>query len=105
MENPETRNLSLKFTRTRLSPGGRMVVLTASGRSQPAWVDDRQGHGIFTYYLLEGIDRAEEERRKVSAGGLERSLASSVEQAASTQHIGETLQTPEISGNPRIVPF
>ena len=39
----------------RISKGKGRVILSASGANEPAKEDDQLQHGIFTYYLLEGL--------------------------------------------------
>jgi hypothetical protein len=50
-------NLSDNFL-DRISQGKGRVILSASGANEPAREDDRLKHGIFTYYLLEGLREA-----------------------------------------------
>ena len=65
-----------------LAPG-KVVALTASGANQAAGAYPRQGHGLFTYYLLRGLngDAADKDGR-VTVASLYASLAARVQDEA-----------------------
>jgi hypothetical protein len=67
---------------TELAPG-KIVALTASAANQAAGADTAQGHGLFTYYLLRGLngDAADKDGR-VTVASLYASLAARVQDEA-----------------------
>ncbi len=62
---------------------GKLVALTASAANQAAGADAAQGHGLFTYYLLRGLngDAADKDGR-VTIASLYESLSKNVEDEA-----------------------
>jgi hypothetical protein len=64
-------------------PAGKVVSLTASGANQAAGAEAGQGHGLFTYYLLRGLngDAADKDGR-VTLASLYSSLAPRVRDEA-----------------------
>lgn len=47
--------LSRDFIKSVFEEAEGIAVLAASAMDQRAWEDSRKGHGVFTYYLLEGL--------------------------------------------------
>jgi hypothetical protein len=76
--------------------GGRVLSLTASGPSQVSGTLDEQGHGLFTYYLLKGLNGAAADANgRVTSRGLHGYLAPKVQDEAQRQN---REQTPQIGG-------
>jgi len=71
-------------------PGARMTILTAAASNQIAGFSEEQGHGLFTYYLLKGLDE-----RHFDAQSLYESLKPNVEKAARRQN---SIQEPTLRG-------
>jgi hypothetical protein len=72
--------------------GPTIVALTASSGQQITGVEESQGHGAFTYYLLKGLNR---KAREETVQGLYDYLKPQVEDAARRQNRD---QTPELLG-------
>lgn len=71
---------------------GRLVVFTASDANQISGTLDSQGHGLFTYFFLKGLDGAAADARGgVSAKGLHDYLAPKVADEANR---GNRTQSP-----------
>ncbi len=65
------------------APGGRVIALSASAGNQISGVDDAQSHGLFTYYLLKGLNGAAQDKDgHVSVQALYDYLTPKVEDAA-----------------------
>jgi hypothetical protein len=62
-----------------LPPGGKLVVLAAAGGDEITGTAPDQGHGLFTYYLLQGLDRS---RGEATMKGLYDYLLPRVQDAA-----------------------
>ena len=75
-----------------LSVGPTIVALTASSGQQITGVEEAEGHGAFTYYLLEGLNRKAADE---SVQGLYDYLKPRVEDAARR---GNRDQTPSLLG-------
>jgi hypothetical protein len=74
----------------KFSVGPTIVSLTASSGQQITGVEESQGHGAFTYYLLKGLNK-----QVRTVGGLYDYLKPLVEDAARRQNRD---QTPELIG-------
>ncbi len=75
---------------------GKTVVFTASKGNQISGTIEREGHGLFTYYFLKGLDGAAVTRRspeRVTVGSLYRYLLGRVTAAA---HRQDREQTPQL---------
>lgn len=68
-----------------LSGEGR-IILTASGINEPAWENQKLGHGLLTYFLIEALLGAEEVRsaKKISILKLLERVSSKVVDAANS---------------------
>jgi len=72
---------------------GAMVALTASAGNQISGTLDEQGHGLFTYYLLKGLNGAAPSRGgRVTAGSLYEYLKPAVEEEAARENRNQTPQ-------------
>ncbi len=72
-------------------PLGAARVLAAASGAQIAAVLPGEGHGLFTYYLLQGLrGGAADARGRVTLDGLERFLAPAVAAAAARQNLTQT---------------
>lgn len=77
------RPLMTKIKEGGLSPGGNIAVLAASKKTQIANVIKKQGHGLFTYYFLKGLNgKAINRDGHVTLGSLYQYLEPAVEDAA-----------------------
>ena len=70
--------------------GGKVVALTAASGSEISGALDEQSHGLFTYYLLKGLNQG-----KTSLGELESFIKPQVEDEA-RRHNRD--QTPQLAG-------
>jgi hypothetical protein len=79
-------------TQVRETPaaGGKIVALTASAGDEISGTRDDQGHGLFTYYLLKGLNEG-----KRSTGELYRFLKPKVQDEARRENRD---QTPALTG-------
>ncbi|MDP3543900.1 MAG: caspase family protein [Elusimicrobiota bacterium] len=74
---------------------GKLVVFTASGGNQISGTFDSQGHGLFTYYFLKGLDGAAADAQgRVTAQGLHDYLSPKV--ADEANRVNRT-QSPQFS--------
>jgi uncharacterized caspase-like protein len=73
--------------------GGNVTALSASKADQVSGTLDSQGHGIFTYYLLKGLNGGAEAGGAVTVKGLYSYLAPKVADESSNQN---RHQTPEL---------
>jgi len=72
---------------------GKLVVFSAAGPDEITGTDEAQGHGLFTYYFLKGLDGAAKDKRGVvTAKDLYDYLAPKVEDAARRQNRDQTPQ-------------
>jgi hypothetical protein len=69
------------------SSAGKLVVMTASEADEISLSDDQQGHGLFTYYLLKGLN---DKSGKISAKGLYDFLLPRVQDGARSQNRDQT---------------
>ena len=72
---------------------GKLIALTAAQADQESGVLESQGHGLFTYYLLKGLDKGAVKNGHVTVGGLYRYLKPKVSDEAG---IDNRSQTPEL---------
>lgn len=87
-----TRPLVNKVDLGASSDIGKLVIFTASDANQISGTIDSQGHGLFTYYFLKGLDGAAADARgAVSAKGLHDYLSPKVADEASR---GNRTQSP-----------
>jgi uncharacterized caspase-like protein len=78
-----TRPLVNKVDMGSAAAMGKLVVLTASAGNQISGTLESQGHGLFTYYLLKGLNgSAADDQGFVNAQALYRYLAPKVEDEA-----------------------
>lgn len=100
-------------SRSSLSPeallqqlgGSGRVILTASGADQEAIEDRRKGHGLFTYYLIQGLMGAPEvlDGAAIPFLSLAQFVTQSVEAAAATfRHRQQPAIRGEIDGEVRL---
>ena len=71
---------------------GKIVVLAAAGAEEITGEEENQGHGLFTYYFLKGLN---ESGGKNSVGQIYGYLKPKVEEAARQSNRG---QTPQLLG-------
>jgi len=72
-------------------PGGNMVLLAAAEGNQVTGVREEAGHGLFTYFLLKGLNgEAADPAGRVTASGLFGYLKPRVEDAARRQSRNQT---------------
>lgn len=72
---------------------GRVVSLTASGALEISGTDEAQGHGLFTYYLLRGLNgAAKNEAGAVTLASLHEYLTPNVQDEARRQNRQQTPQ-------------
>ena len=72
---------------------GKVVVLAAAGAEEITGEEESQGHGLFTYYMLKGLN---ESQGKNTVGGIYGFLKPKVEGAARQSNRG---QTPQLLGS------
>ncbi len=77
-------------------PAGKLLVFAAAKGNETAGVLDSQGHGLFTYYYLRGIDRADQKHRNLTPRSLFDYLKIRVREKAAAQ--GRD-QVPVLAGN------
>ena len=88
-----TRPLVIKVREGVVPDDGKMVVLTASRSDQITGVLEEQGHGAFTYYLLNGLNgKALDSDKRVTARSLYAYLKPKVEDAARLDNRNQTPQ-------------
>lgn len=76
---------------TQLGGGGTTIALTASAGNQISGSIDEQGHGLFTYYLLKGLNGgAQGSDGRVTVTGLYRYLKPAIEQEAARENRDQT---------------
>jgi len=80
---------------------GRLVVFTASANDEISGSEDTQGHGLFTYYFLKGLNGATKESGgHVTVKGLHNFLSPEVQNEARRQNRSQTPQLlPPHAGN------
>ena len=71
---------------------GKLVVMTAAGPDEVTGTDEKNGHGLFTYYLLKGLN---EKRGKGPVQGIFDYLLPNVQDAARRDNRD---QTPQLFG-------
>lgn len=76
---------------------GNMVVLSATSGDQTAWQYDRQGHGMFTYFLLKKL---QESSGETSMGELCEYICDRVGKASIVEN--RKSQTPSVIASPRL---
>lgn len=77
-------------------PSGKLLVFAAARGTETAGIIKSQGHGLFTYYFLRGIDRAEKKQLELTPSALYGYLKTRVEERAALK--GRD-QTPILAGN------
>ena len=87
------RPLVTKIKEGAVPSSGKLVVLTAARSDQESGILDSQGHGLFTYYLLKGLNGGAEHGGHVTVAGLYRYLKPKVQSEASLDNRD---QTPEL---------
>lgn len=82
---------------TAIDPGGKIVLFAAASAREITSVLKEQGHGMFTYYFLKGLDDAAQAKdsKGLSARSLYEYLKPKVQDAASRQNRD---QTPVLDG-------
>ena len=74
---------------------GKIVVLAAAGAEEITGAEENQGHGLFTYYLLKGLNESSGKNTVAQIYGY---LKPKVEEAARQSNRGQTPQL--LSGSP-----
>ena len=87
------RPLVTKIKEGAVPSSGKLVVLTAARSDQESGILDSKGHGLFTYYLLKGLNGGAEHGGHVTVAGLYRYLKPKVE---SNANLDNRSQTPEL---------
>lgn len=77
-------------------PAGKLLVFAAAKGDETAGILKSQGHGLFTYYYLRGIDRADQKHRNLTPRSLFDYLKIRVREKAAAQ--GQD-QVPVLAGN------
>ncbi len=77
-------------------PAGKLLVFAAAKGDETAGILESQGHGLFTYYYLRGIDRADQKHRNLTPRSLFDYLKIRVREKAAAQ--GRD-QVPVLAGN------
>ncbi|PIR18704.1 MAG: hypothetical protein COV48_06080 [Elusimicrobia bacterium CG11_big_fil_rev_8_21_14_0_20_64_6] len=81
------------------SVGGKTVALTASGSDEVSGTIDAQGHGLFTYHFLSGLNgAAADSRGRVTLEGLYGYLVVKVRDEARRQNREQTPQLLQDAG-------
>ena len=80
------------------------TVLTASAPDQISWSSDELGHGIFSYYLMKGMEGGADGNQdgKLTAGELHAYLLDKVNRQAAIQN---KKQQPQLVGDPDQIVF
>ena len=93
-----TRPLVTKIAAAEDEADGKIVSLTASAQDEISGMIEKQGHGLFTYYLLRGLNGAAQgPDGKVTVKGLYDYLSPRVQNAARRDNRAQTPQlNPEI---------
>lgn len=69
------------------APGGKMTVFSAAGGNQVTGTLEDQGHGLFTYYFLKGLNELGRASKKtIPAAGIHEFLSPRVQDAARRQN-------------------
>ncbi len=87
------RPLVTKIREGALPESGKILVLTAAKSDQEAGVIRKEGHGLFTYYLLKGLDEGAVRNGHVTVSRLYGYVKQKVERKAS---LDNRTQTPEL---------
>ena len=87
------RPLVTKIKEGAVPASGKLVVLTATRSDQESGILDSKGHGLFTYYLLKGLNGRAEHGGHVTVASLYRYLKPKVQSEAS---LDNRSQTPEL---------
>lgn len=77
------------------APQGKMVTLSAATGEETAYPYDEQQHGMFTYYILKGL---QDSKGKISLGELADYVKTQVKQRSIV--INHKSQTPTVSASP-----
>lgn len=86
----------VNVTQTSVAPGSKVLLFAAAAPSEVTGTIKEQGHGIFTYYFLKGLDGAAADKNgSVTPLGLYEYLKPKVQDAASKQN---REQTPVLEG-------
>lgn len=80
------------------TPQGKMVTFSAATGDETAFPYEEQQHGMFTYYLLKGL---QENKGKISLGELADYVQTQVKQRSVV--INKKSQTPTVSASPEAV--
>lgn len=73
------------------APGAKISLLTAASGNQITTTLERQGHGMFTYFLLRGLNgEAKDARGRITAKSLHRYLKPRVQDEARRQNRDQT---------------
>lgn len=90
-----TRPLVTKVAAAAAEEDGKIVSLSASAADEISGMTEKQGHGLFTYYLLKGLNGgAQDADGKVTVKGLYDYLSPRVQNAARRDNRS---QTPQLS--------
>ena len=74
-------------------PGGRIVSFSAASGSQISGTVEEQGHGLFTYYFLRGLNGfAKDSRGRITAKSLHDYLSPNVQDTAKRTNRDQTPQ-------------
>ena len=78
------------------APQGKMVTLSAATGEETAYPYEEQQHGMFTYYILKGL---QDSKGKISLGDLADYVQTQVRQRSIV--INHKSQTPTVSASPK----
>ena len=87
------RPLVTKIREGAVPSSGKLVVFTAARSDQESGILDFKGHGLFTYYLLKGLNGGAERGGHVTVASLYRYLKPKVQSDA---NLDNRSQTPEL---------
>ncbi len=86
------------YVESTLRPEESLIVLSAVSGSQESGVFEAKGHGLFTYYLLKGLNGAAARTNRVTLDGL---FAYAREHVAARARLDDRNQVPSlVSGRP-----
>ena len=76
---------------------GKVIAFSAAQSNQEAGPMESEGHGLFTYYFLKGLDGEAERQGRVTVGSLSRYLKAKVPEAA---NLDNRDQVPQVEPSP-----
>lgn len=93
------------FVRSHVEPRGNTIVISATSANETAHPYNEEGHGIFTYYLL---DKLQSTQGNVSIGDLIEYVTTKVKSqslhVAGKKQVPSTIVSPTFQGDWRILP-